>query len=531
MTKEPGHQTHGHAVHFSDDAAGLAAIGKTQAFDRRYNLWSVVGIGICVSSTWSAVSSAILPTLVSGGAVTLVWGFVFVSLGMFLVTASLAELASIWPSSGGQYHWVAELSNDTWRPVLSWLTGWLSIGSMTLGVVGSTFATAIQIQVFAMANNLSYLPKQWHVTMIFMALILLNALINIFGVRFYHALNIYAIIHQAVFFIVLIITILACKAPNFNSASYVFTNFENISGWSSDGISFFIGILGLVTGFIGVEAPAHFSEEMNHATRDVPRAMMYSVIGNALATFPWVIVLLFSMGSIEELVATKFGSIMPIFQIVLGATENVKASTFLNLGISVIAFLSALDMNGACARTLWSMARDNALPKIFRKVDEEWDVPIWPVVLISCISAALGCIYIGNVTAFYGIISGILVLQMTAYSIPIVLHLMQRGKVPYGPWKMPHVVGYAVNIGALCWCILGVVFFTFPIYQPVTAQNMNYSSVIFGFVLLLSAAVYLTYGKGRYIGPIREINGIPDLDNTTRENSMVGDTEMGEHKD
>lgn len=51
MTKEPGHRTHGHAVHFSDDAAGLAAIGKTQAFDRRYNLWSVVGIGICVSST------------------------------------------------------------------------------------------------------------------------------------------------------------------------------------------------------------------------------------------------------------------------------------------------------------------------------------------------------------------------------------------------------------------------------------------------------------------------------------------------
>ncbi|KAH7110676.1 amino acid/polyamine transporter I [Dactylonectria macrodidyma] len=172
-----------------------------------------------------------------------------------------------------------------------------------------------------------------------------------------------AIIHQAVLFILLRITILACEAPDFNSASYVFTNSENISGWSSDGISFFIGILGLVTGFIGVEVPAYFSEEMNHATRDIPRAMMYSVIGNALVTFPWIIVLLFSMDSIEELVATRFGSLMPIFQIVLGATKNVKASTFLNFGISVVAFLSALDINGACARTLWSMARDNAFPK------------------------------------------------------------------------------------------------------------------------------------------------------------------------
>lgn len=49
---------HLHLVQFSDDAAGLAAIGKAQAFDRRYNIWSVVGIGICVTSTVRGLGSA-----------------------------------------------------------------------------------------------------------------------------------------------------------------------------------------------------------------------------------------------------------------------------------------------------------------------------------------------------------------------------------------------------------------------------------------------------------------------------------------
>lgn len=79
-------------------------------------------------------------------------------------------------------------------------------------------------------------------------------------------------VHQAVFYIVSIVTILSCTAPNFNSAEYVFTNFQNGSGWSNDGISFLIGILGLATGFVALECAAHFSEEMKHATRDVPRA-------------------------------------------------------------------------------------------------------------------------------------------------------------------------------------------------------------------------------------------------------------------
>lgn len=45
-------RNHDHTI-ADDDAAGLAAIGKTQAFDRRFGFWTVLGIGICVSGTVS----------------------------------------------------------------------------------------------------------------------------------------------------------------------------------------------------------------------------------------------------------------------------------------------------------------------------------------------------------------------------------------------------------------------------------------------------------------------------------------------
>lgn len=178
------------------------------------------------------------------------------------------------------------------------------------------------------------------------------------------------------------------------------------------------------------------------------------------------------MGSVEELVATRFGSLMPVFQVFLNATKSTGGSVVLNFGVSVVAFLSAIDLNGACARTIWSMARDNAFPTIFRQVHPVWDVPVYPVIAICIVECCLACIYIGNVTAFYGIMSGILILQMSSYAIPIFLHLLQRRTMTYGPWKMPHYLGYAANIGALSWCILASVMFTFPIYLPVTAANM-----------------------------------------------------------
>jgi hypothetical protein len=56
------------------------------------------------------------------------------------------------------------------------------------------------------------------------------------------------ILHVAGFFAILVV--LGCMAPK-NSASEVFTEFVNRSGWSSDGVSWLVGLLSAVYPFLG----------------------------------------------------------------------------------------------------------------------------------------------------------------------------------------------------------------------------------------------------------------------------------------
>lgn len=120
------------------------------------------------------------------------------------------------------------------------------------------------------------------------------------------------------------------------------------------------------------------------------------------------------------------------------------------------------------------MARDGAFPARIRHVDAKLDVPIWAIIACTIPQLLIGLIYIGNATAFYGIISGVLVFYMLSYMICIALHLfakITKKPIEYGPWNLGRW-SLLLNILALCWTIFTTIFFCFPLYQPVTAANM-----------------------------------------------------------
>jgi choline transport protein len=51
--------------------------------------------------------------------------------------------------------------------------------------------------------------------------------------------------------VVTMITILACAAPNFQSAKFVFADTTNSTGWSNDGLAFLLCIANALYGFLG----------------------------------------------------------------------------------------------------------------------------------------------------------------------------------------------------------------------------------------------------------------------------------------
>lgn len=59
-----------------------------------------------------------------------------------------------------------------------------------------------------------------------------------------------------------------------------------------------------------------------------------------------------------------------------------------------------------------------------------------------------------------------------------------------------------LQIIMILWTTFEITILAFPTYQPLTALNMNYSSVITLGILALSLVWYYASAKNRYTGPL-----------------------------
>ena len=59
----------------------------------------------------------------SGGPAGLIYGYIFAWAGMTCVYITLGELASMIPTSGGQYHWVSIFAPEKSKTFLSYVCG------------------------------------------------------------------------------------------------------------------------------------------------------------------------------------------------------------------------------------------------------------------------------------------------------------------------------------------------------------------------------------------------------------------------
>jgi choline transport protein len=74
--------------------------------------------------TWEGFFSVFIFGLLNGGPSGLIYGFLLCWAGWATVVATMAEMASMWPTAGGQYHWTYMLAPEGWKVVLSYVTGW-----------------------------------------------------------------------------------------------------------------------------------------------------------------------------------------------------------------------------------------------------------------------------------------------------------------------------------------------------------------------------------------------------------------------
>lgn len=244
-----------------NDQLDMKRMGKKQEFRRNFRFLTTVGFTCCVMGTWEILLSANTQGLSAGGSAGLFWSVCWAYVGQTFVVLSLAELASMAPTAGGQYHWVSEFAPRNHQRLLSYLSGWLSTVSWQSIVALDCYIVGALVQSLISINDITYIPTRWQCTLLIIAWAFSIAVFNIFGAKHLPlAEGIFVTGHFFCFFpIIIILLVLAPK----RSTKEVFLEFsDHGGGWPNIGLSTMVGQVSAVFAVLGSDSVARKFQEM-----------------------------------------------------------------------------------------------------------------------------------------------------------------------------------------------------------------------------------------------------------------------------
>ncbi|KAK5701187.1 hypothetical protein LTR17_022804 [Elasticomyces elasticus] len=438
--------------------------------------------------------------LLNGGLAGVFWSYVWTAIGMSTVVASLAEMASMAPTSGGQYHWISEFSPPQYQQFLSYIGGWMSTLSWQATAAGATFVDGIFILGLASAYHPEYVIQGWHGTLVVGAVTILVGIVNGFFADSLPQIQKFMAILFGVGWIPVVVVLIAL-APH-PPAGDVFTKFSS-EGWSPMGLSVMVGQISALYSLVSFDAAAHMSEEVRRAGLAVPRAMMWSYTANAVIGVVVVFAYLYSIPDVDAALSSPTG--FPILYVLQSATY--WGTLPIAIMLIMIATAGCIGCNASASRETFAFARDDGLPfkNWLAKVTPKSLIPLNSVLITCIITFLLSLINIGSTVAFNAIISLQLIALMATYATSIACVLFKRIKgehnLPSAQWSLGRS-GKAINTVALVYSIYLVFWIGWPPLQAVTPASFNWATPMFGAIFLFSLVFYYTSGRKVYKGPV-----------------------------
>ncbi|KAK2759402.1 hypothetical protein FQN54_002880 [Arachnomyces sp. PD_36] len=460
------------------DQADMARLGKKQELNRNFRFLSILGFTCTLMATWESILLTSTYGLVNGGMAGMIYVYIGSFIGFFAVVASMAEIASMSPTSGGQYHWVSEYAEDYCQRFLSYIT---------------------------VLNHPTYVPERWHGTLFTIAIAVISTFVNTYGANQLPTLEkLILILHVFGFFAVMIpLWVMAPRTPT----ETVFTEFTNAGGWSSMGLACLVGQLTPIFSFLGPDAATHMAEEIRDASRVVPWCMISTALINGTLGFIILITFLFTLGDVESVLEPPTG--FSFMQAFVNATQSNAAASGLSAIILALEVCSAISILATTSRQTFAFARDDALPfsSFFRYIHPRSKVPVNSILTTTLITTLLSLINIGSTAAFNAIASLTIASLFMSYLIPIICFCMRRFRdepMPPARWSLGQL-GLPVNIFSILYLMFAVIFTFFPTTAEVTLEDMNWSILVFGVVFIFAVVQYAVHGKNVYEGPVKYV--------------------------
>ena len=249
----------------------------------------------------------------------------------------------------------------------------------------------------------------------------------------------------------------------------------NWSPFTPNGFSGILkGVSAVFFAYIGFDAISTTAEECKNPQRDLPRAMMYSLI---ICTVLYILLALVLTGVVNYTTLNVGDPLAMIFE-----AKGLKWIAGIVAVSAVIATASVLLVFQMGQPRIWmSMSRDGLLPKIFSRIHPRYGTPSFSTILTGFVVAipalflnldvVISLTSIGTLFAFVLVCGGILVLH-------------QLPNKPESKFKVPYVNGkYIVPpIFIMALIIIGI---QFPGYYASLLNMEGFPMVLFFIVAFL----------------------------------------------
>lgn len=291
--------------------------------------------------------------------------------------------------------------------------------------------------------------------------------------------------------------------PDKRSASFVFTEVTDGSGWGSKGFSFLLGFLNVAWVMTDYDGTTHMSEETHDAAIRGPLAIRLAVIVSGVLGFLLNITFSFCLTEnyMDDIVGSPTG--LPVAQIFLNAGGR-SGGTAMLFFVILVQFFTGASALLANARMTYAFARDEALPfsRFWSKVNGVTGTPVNAVWLVTIFCGCLNLIGIGSTQTIVAIFNLCAPCLDLSYIAVIFAHLLYSKRVQFieGPFTLGRF-SKPMNVLAISWVVFISVVLFCPTSKPVTATNMNYAIVVAGFVALFSLGWWWAGARRKYTGP------------------------------
>jgi amino acid transporter len=496
----------------------------------------------------------------AGTAASLI-GWPLVTLFVLCIAASMAEVASAYPTAGGLYYWASRMKGKAW----GWWTAWLNLLGQFAIVAGIAYAAAQFLNVAIVTpvlktvnvdyGNTTEFIKSGDVPILTGALVTMGVLLAICLVLNIRGINLVALLnqvsvwwHMAIVAIVVVFVLFAGKPDLSGMTLFAFQPQDHGGSWQNvipfTGITlnygaaityplFFAFMFSLLQAnwtYTGYDASAHVAEETVGARISSAWGLFLSVAVSAVVGYLFLFVLTTHLPSLKDLFPadlTKadpdklstyyFGGGYAVFETLKYNLATV--GQLLGAGIAIAMSFCTLSSVASAGRMLFAFSRDDGVPGSawLKKVSHRYRTPSNALVTIVVVAFlfTVAAFFVGALGSPGG--GGIAIVIVTAistiflyaaYAVPIYLGLTTEGwrseRVwSLGRWSKP------VAIVALLWTVVLLVLFSFP-----TSGNISWPFMALAVVLLL--VYYFAWARARFQGP-RDMGREEELTEIERE--------------